>query len=83
MVAAKNVLVGSAMLSATMISADAFVVPGATSGISEQVVLRGAAKTSDQPTPSKSCAYSTVIAAAGAAAAGACGAAGAACWGVN
>jgi hypothetical protein len=70
MVAAKNVLVGSAMLGATMISADAFVVPGATSGISEQVVLRGATKTSNQPTPSKSCAYSTVIAAAGAAALG-------------
>jgi len=65
MIASKNTMVGSAIFSAAVISADAFVVPGATTGISEQVVLRGATQTLNQPTHSESFAYPTVIAAAG------------------
>jgi len=64
MIASKNKMVGSAIFSAAVMRADAFVAPGATSGISEQVGLRGATQTLNQPIQSESFAYPKVIAAA-------------------
>jgi hypothetical protein len=64
-------IVGCVLFSTNVISADAFVVPGATSGISEQVALRGATQTLNQPTPRESPAYPAVTAVAGVAVLGA------------
>jgi len=70
MVAANKVF-GGVVLGAAGVNGAAFVVPGAISGISEQVSLRGATQTLSQPTSSEPSAYPAVITAAGVAVFGA------------